>query len=555
MVKKGYVAGFVIYLLILFDTGGIYARSFYILLLCLLVFLYSTIRHRGYIIIEGWKIAFWKTVIFFSGLFAAMSGIDVGESVNGIVRLIAVLLTSIALRQIDDECKDSFLKVIPYLGILLLICSLFLMNSSGVKWISATKRVAGPFEYPNTMALFLLIGIVVLENVYVRGKRILQFFLSIGILATGCRTMFLLCCLYLFYCFVKCRGKNFALIILFSVAILGIVLLGILGKDVGGFDRFRTLDLNTSTFQGRLLYWEDACRMLLKYPQGLGSMGYFYLQQVMQTGMYSVRFVHNDWLQLMLDYGVLAGIGTFACLASAFWKMSLFKKELLVVIAASSFFDFHMQYLSIIIILLLLEPCENPIIKRTNMKWRYVNISALIIVTVCIIVKSMAWIYAEKGYYEEAVKWDRLSTQYKADILLNSPNLEIADYYAGQLLEGNSLFYAAYLVKSNAAAANRQIDVFIENRKQVLKLKKYSIEEYNDYFRILLEWYMKAYNENNEEEMKKCLDAMKEIPELILMVKRDTSVRAYKIEQMPELFFDKKYQGIINILEGRKRDD
>ena len=117
--------------------------------------------------------------------------------------------------------------------------------------------------------------------------------------------------------------------------------------------------------------------------------------------------------------------------------------------------------------------------------------------------------------------------------------------YADKLLRDNQYLYTAYLIKSNAAAQEGRVDLFIENRRQVLKLRKYKVKEYEDYFQILLSWYIKSYTEKNDEVMIQCKRAMKEIPKMIMTVKKQTSVRAYRIQQKPDLNFNKEYEKII----------
>ena len=116
-------------------------------------------------------------------------------------------------------------------------------------------------------------------------------------------------CGYLVFNFIRHRGRNIYILLVFSEIVGLVVLISIAGGNLYGMSRFLKLGINASTLQGRLLYWEDAIKMLAKRPAGLGYMGYFYFQQAEQTGVYSVRFVHNEWIQWVLDYGIFAGIG------------------------------------------------------------------------------------------------------------------------------------------------------------------------------------------------------------------------------------------------------
>ena len=78
--------------------------------------------------------------------------------------------------------------------------------------------------------------------------------------------------------------------------------------DFQNIGRFLTSSLNSSTLLGRLLYWQDGIKILMDYPMGCGWRGYSFLQGLYQTGVYEVRYIHNDYLQLMLDGGILPGL-------------------------------------------------------------------------------------------------------------------------------------------------------------------------------------------------------------------------------------------------------
>lgn len=522
------------------------------LLFLSLLYVSFVIKRKGCLYLENVQSIFWKSVIMLSGLFSAFAGIDRGESIYGLLRLITYLIAGLAIQQMEEKHKRFILQTIPVMGIIFSVCSLFHGFKIFQYWISLPSgRLAGPFEYPNTMALFLLIGLIFTEHFWKRRKYVVQLLLIAGVFATGSRTVFIVLCGYLLYCFMKSGGKNKALIIFMATAGSIICFTMVFGQALSGLGRFINIDINASTFQGRLLYWEDAVKMLLKHPFGLGYMGYFYLQQAEQTGVYSVRFVHNEWLQCLLDYGILAGFGVAMYIAGQFKikKMGNMERELLSMIGICSFFDFHLQFTSIVLIILLLFPKGDVICSgRWLLKWKSVFSLGVVLSAWLVIANTVAQQFAYYEDYKNAAKWNPLRAQYKQELLLQSEDLKSAADFADELLEGNQYLYAAYLIKSNKAAQEGRVDIFIENRKQVLKLRKYKMNEYEDYFQILLSWYSKACAENNDEVMNQCKKAMKEIPEIIMEVKRQTSVRAYRIRQKPELNFNKEYEKIIQAL-------
>lgn len=541
----------VIFYLMLLDRGGFKGRSTYHLLFAGIVILLCTIWGKGFLMTES-RPAFWgKTLILFGGILSLIVGIDRGESIFGLIRLIAILTMSLAAGQLDEKDKIFFLRTIPIAGIIS-AAGCFLHGFSFFQmWLSPTGRASGPFGYANTMALFLILGIVIENHFGKRIKWVIQLLLLLGLFATGSRTGFVILGGYLIWNFIHCRGKNKGLLLAFLCMAAMIGTVGLIGGNLPAMSRFLKISINASTLQGRFLYWEDAIRMLLKCPAGLGYMGYFYFQQAQQSGLYSVRFVHNEWLQWILDYGILAGIGLITYLfGSKVEKQSLINKELLCIISIYSFFDFHLQFLSIMMIVLILLPggeivwdCNAD--KRKRMGWSICLLVFLMFSAGMSISTGMADRYAQREEYAQAVRWNPLSASYKQEYLLQFENLDKASVYAKRLLQDNQYLYAAYLIRSNAAAAEGKLDEFILNRRRALNLRKYHIEEYEEYFEILYGWYGQAREEGDIQETVVCVSAMREIPQILNRVRRNTNLRAYRIKDKPDLTLSPQYRKLL----------
>ena len=174
-----------------------------------LMYISFVIKRRQYLIIEDTQGKFYKIIILISGFISVLVGIDKGESIYGFLRLCVYLIVGIAVQQIREKDRRRILLSIPVLGIVLSICSLFHNSVIFQHWIALpTGRLAGPFEYPNTMALFLLLGVIIVEHLEKCGKYIVQLLLIVGVIATGSRTIFVVLCIFLLYRYVQCRGRN-----------------------------------------------------------------------------------------------------------------------------------------------------------------------------------------------------------------------------------------------------------------------------------------------------------------------------------------------------------
>lgn len=545
----------IVFYLMLLDRGGFKGRSTYHLLLAGIVILSCAVWEKGFLVIENRLVLRGKALILLGGLLSSWVGIDRGESLFGLIRLVAVLVMSLAAGQLDEKDKKFFLRTIPIAGIVA-VAGCFLHHFSFFRmWLSPTGRTSGPFGYANTMALFLILGIVISGHSEKKVRWFVQMLLLLGLFATGSRTGFVILCGYLIWNFVRYRGRNKFLLFTF-LCVAGIIgAVSLIGGDLPAMGRFLKISINASTLQGRFLYWEDAVRMLLKRPAGLGYMGYFYFQQAQQTGLYSVRFVHNEWLQWILDYGIIAGIGLGVYIIhSKADKLPSMNKELLCIICLYSFFDFHLQFLTIVMIVLILLPsgervwiCDGG--KKKRMGWKCGLLLSLALSAGMSAAAGIADCYAQEEEYTQAVKWNPLSSLYKQEYLLQSEDLSTANAYADKLLQDNRYLYAAYLIKSNAAAEDGKLDEFIINRRRALGLRKYNIEEYEEYFEILYSWYQRAREEKNMQETGICLSAMREIPQILNRTKRNTSLRAYRIKEKPNLTLHPQYGRLLEKIE------
>ena len=54
---------------------------------------------------------------------------------------------------------------------------------------------------------------------------------------------------------------------------------------------------------GRILYWNDGIRILADHPLGWAIEAIPIYRGLYQTGVYQVQFIHNEYLQFMLDAG------------------------------------------------------------------------------------------------------------------------------------------------------------------------------------------------------------------------------------------------------------
>ena len=123
---------------------------------------------------------------------------------------------------------------------------------------------------------------------------------------TGSRTTFIITTIYIIYlCFRKenkyrkIYGITYAVILI----LLGIYVL--ITKNIETIGRIFTISMDSSTLLGRILYWKDGLNLLLDNILDMDIWDIRIKLYEIQTGMYYTKFVHNDYLQMALDIGIV----------------------------------------------------------------------------------------------------------------------------------------------------------------------------------------------------------------------------------------------------------
>lgn len=414
--------------------------------------------------------------------------VDKGMAFIGFVKFLPVFLHLIYLQQ-QDRVSDT-LAVLPWFGAATaVITGIGMQLPIGKELFSVAGRLAGFFQYPNTYAIFLLAcELLVLKK---ENKRYWDYIalavLVAGFFYTGSRTAFVVAVLAnMALLFV--RGKKKVRIALL-IGIAGVVLLAslfALDKD-SVLHRYLTISLTESTFVGRLLYWVDALPLLLKHPFGMGYMGYYYAQQSIQTGVYSVMYIHNDFLQLLLDIGWLPVILFVAALVKWFLKKGVSTEEKVIVgaVCLHSFFDFNLQYISMLFLLVLLLSSD-----RTE-KTMEVKATAFHKVGLAVVIGVsfyMGTALALTHFGKQALADDLYpyNTQNKLQMLERTEDLETAKKLADEILEQNTYFYAPYSIQAKHSYSQGDFGTMIIKGRAALERNPFAHEEYEIYCKMLI---------------------------------------------------------------------
>lgn len=422
--------------------------------------------------------------------------VDRGMAFIGFLKFLPLLLFMLLLWQ--ESGKKRVLTVLPYLGAAMAVISAVGMHiPGGDQWFSVAGRLAGFFQYPNTFAVFLLVCELLLLKKPQKPwyDYVILILLVAGLLYTGSRTVFVLFLVLnfamLLVLFPK-KGKA-ALLAAAGVAALVVGLLALAGNPV--ISRYLSISLTESTFVGRILYFVDALPLLLKYPFGMGYMGYYYIQGSIQTGVYSVAYIHNDFLQLLLDIGWIPGLVFIGSIVSYFVQKNIPLADKLVVAALClhSLFDFNLQMVGMFFVLLLL--LDRPDTKLQTIKVKPLGKAALAGIAAVSLYMGVALCLSHLGHWQVSDQLYAYNTRNKLSMLEQETDLEKANALADEILAYNTQYFAPYSIKSKYSYSKGDFTSVIQNKQAAFQRNPFEYREYEEYCQMLLtgiELYRKA---------------------------------------------------------------
>lgn len=534
-----------------FVWGLFYEFSVFICACLLLIGISIRVKKNG-------KMVFFNTYISTSMILFTMGywlsiifAIEKGIAFIGALKFTTPLLLLLFLMQVEKEERERCIQMIPTVGSVMLGISIFasfFKVSRG--YFFQAGRLGGFFQYSNTMALFLLIGIILLCFKKKKSKKtwIEIVFLTVGILLTGSRSVFfMLLVFFALLCMKERHMRKWLVLLVGGIFITTSFYVWVTG-DYQNIGRYFSTSPEASTLLGRILYNIDGLHLLSGHLGGVGYKGYFILQPMMQTGRYTTMFVHNDWLQIALDAGIITSIAlTVAVLGSVVSKDNgLRNKIVLIAIAIHMLVDFDLQYFTIFAILVFMFPLEK------NRREVVVAKGTALLLPVVLLYGYLAVAYFlyHVGLYDTANKLYPHDTKIKEVCMLNSSTMESAEHMANEILESNSYSYAAWNIKAIAELEKGNYKEMIRCKKKGLSITKYNILEYQDYIVLL----KKAIDGTTGKEQASYIEDLLFVEDQVQDVLEQTNELAYRIKDKPELEMEEAYIEYIQIYKDIRNE-
>lgn len=433
-------------------------------------------------------------------LLTSFYGVDGGEAFIGFVKFLPVVLFAVLLMQ-NSGYAASLRELIPYIAAALGLISLPLMLIPSLGF-SVDGRLGGFFQYPNTFAMFLLIGFLLLLSKPEKKTPdiVCAILLFTLIILTASRAVFVLTLIAAFILLLKSLRKKGRIILICAVVVLAaaVLLLYPTLKEIDFVNRFLSLSVFESTFAGRLLYWRDAMPLILRHPFGMGYLGYYFTEQSVQTGVYSVRFIHNDMLQLLLDVGWVPALTVlFAILRSVFSKKTGFAdKVIIVTFLLHICFDFDLQFTAMWFILLILldDGVECPMRMKSAASVACAAISLLLSAYFAVALGLGFF-----GAHNASLSMYPLNTEERAQILTQTEDSEKMNSLADYIIKQNKYVQVAYSAKAQYALEQGDVESLMKYKHKIFEVAPFDYSEYEDYAAVLI-YCIGLYQQSGDEE-------------------------------------------------------
>lgn len=424
-------------------------------------------------------------------LISCFYAVDSGMAFVGFLKFLPVLLYMLLLMQ-DKGIKEHLIALLPYVALALGVLSLVLMYIPITKdYFTVSDRLAGFFQYPNTFALFLIVGeLTALSKEKLKPIDIISaLLLIILLLFTGSRAVFILAVFSNVLIIFFRKGKKVKILLGIVVAVLAVAVLLMLPlfNNSEIFSRYFTISFTESTFVGRLLYYFDAFPLILRHPFGLGYMGYYYVQQSIQTGVYSVMFIHNDFLQLLLDVGWIPCLLFVVGIIKSFFRKgnSAGKRIILLTVFLHCLFDFDLQFISMFFILLLFLNYNDG--KQFELKKGAVFVFSFVITGLLSLYFAVALGLAHFGFNQAADSMFPGNTQNKVDLLIAEDDIVAQNEIADRIISQNEYVQIAYSAKARYAFSQGDFESLISYKNKIFQIAPFSYDEYEDYCYMLIQ--------------------------------------------------------------------
>ena len=502
--------------------------------IAMLMFFASYRKTSGKITLENGLIISLCFSVFY--LISCLYATDPGMAFMGVAKKGAVVIFALLVSMLAEEQRCWLLHKLPEFAVLsTAVGALGAVLPFSRSYVIAAGRFCGTFGYANTYALFLVLAIfVLLEDVEKRSlwqRYTMGGTFLLALWFTGSRyTWMLMGILLIVYAIKNKENRKTVLLVILLLGVATVAAATIFSQSEAMGRLFST---NLSTLWGRMLYWQDAWKLIQKHFFGMGYLGYYYEQTGVQTGVYSVRYVHNDILQWIMDIGWLPVVLILFLLGYALYnkRRTFEQKFLLVAILLHSCMEFDWEHNAIVMLVILILSCtkEGPFFGKQKGEEKFALPSWVaktvigILGCICLYMSVPLCLYAGERM-EAAVAWYPPYTDARMALLSMETDPMKADKMADDILSQNTTITLAYDAKAQVAFQNMDFEKMIRYKKTAIASDRYNPDEYLDYLSFLNEILVYSQEQGDQQWYKRSIAEMKSL--LILIKENEATVSA-----------------------------
>lgn len=539
---------FAILLIFPFFVGGYYIFTCSAVSIILAVGLFVNVtKEKGINISKSYAAAVFSVITFFY-LINRFWATDSSMALEGALKYLCIFLFVISLWQIDSEDREKLLDSVPISAAVMTVLAVILglFSNLHLRFYDANEDLHGFFEYANAYAAFLLAGLIIL--IFRHKNKILSVICALpciyGIYASNSRAVWILSIFiiaviagYIILQKADTKKKKITFFAVISaLLIIGITLLALMGYLTKIFNYINS----DGSVNERYLYYKDALLYSLKHPFGKGAYTFYFAQPQFQSAYYYAMDVHNDYLQIMIEAGIIPSLMFIALLFIQLFskKNTPVKKFVLMAIALHCAFDYDLQFASIFFILTI---C----IDYPNIKDVKIN-SKLAVIAAAVVIIAINSIIGISNFLNYTGKHDKSVYFYKNTpsmlILMESTNQQQAGYnYATDILSINDSMFEANNVLSNIYAENSLYEKAIEQMETVIKKDPRTMQHYEDYIDLCIEAEHYYEKEGENKKAQECIEKILSVPNQLNELKKNTDIRGIKYGRKQNFNVGKEY--------------
>lgn len=406
--------------------------------------------------------------------------------------------------------------------------------------------------------MFLTLGLIVIADDIGASKKawmksgILALLLLFGILASGSRTALVILVILIATLIYRRNTRKRMVYVTVLCAGIGITAVGT-ALACGLADNIvNVMNTSLSTFYGRLLYVQDAIQLVPMNPLGLGAWGYFFTQGQIQTGVYAVQYVHNDFLQLFLDAGWIAGIALIVAIVRTLKskQMPQVFKTILVFMSIFMLFDFHLQYLSIFIMVML---CLNYDAKDERQVTIKISKALQAIVMITVVINVYMGVALALKYFNQDEAYMQMypyDTEIKLEQLESAQTLEESNAIAEDILKYNDSVSVVYGAKAEYAYSEYDFQAVSEYKLEEIRLSPYTRGNYRELIDMMNVGMLMYEEIGDTVSALYCESIIVSVPVMLEELEENTSYLGTMIDASPYLALSDEYIEYIENLKN-----